>query len=143
MDKLGKIFVAAMICLVVFSVVVYALSLTFTFHQTLTVPTAASFGVYRQDGETPITSMDDVSALWQWTSSQFILQIVIKNTGNKPLNTSFSMSGLGLAGWIFSFGGNGSLSIGQTQSVSITATPPNTIGGTTTGDFDTTIIALA
>lgn len=139
MRKLSMIAIAAIVVLAL-SLIAYA-TITFTIHQTLTVPTAKAFTVYQSDGLTPVASMQDVSTLWSWTGSQFVLQLVIVNTGNSILTTSFNVSGGGLSGWNFIYGGNGSLAIGGNQGVSITAVPPNTNGGTTTGDFDLSIVA--
>lgn len=107
----------------------------FMIHGTFTVPSNASIALYQNDGVTPISNGADITSLSSWTGSQFTLAMVIKNTGNTVLNTGLNATGVP-AGWTLQIVGNGTLNAGAMQSVTIIVIPPNTNGGTTSGDID-------
>jgi predicted metal-binding membrane protein len=111
----------------------------FMFHQNLQVPTQAGMSITDIQG-TPIPSGFDLGpnglALWHWTGTQFTLQLKITNTGTTILTTGLNTT-LVPANWTVGITGNGILTQGATQTVTITALPPQPIvNGTTSGDFD-------
>lgn len=135
-------FVLFALLLLCTSVIVYAVSVTFTFRSTLTVPPHISFTVYQSDGTTPVTSMQDLSSQWQWTGTQFILYVWIKNTGTAPVTPQFSFSNGTLSGWSFIVGGNATLTASLGENCSLTAYPPAPLtAGNSTGDFDIIVSA--
>jgi len=107
----------------------------FMVHQNLIVPSTPGMSLYRSDGITSIYSGDLVTNLWAWTGTQFTVQFVIKNIGNTILATGLNVTDVP-AGWTVSITGNGTLTQGNTQTVTLTAIPPTNASGTTSGDFD-------
>jgi hypothetical protein len=104
-------------------------------HQNLTIPANASMSLYQSDNTTPISNGQDITTLWSWTGTQFTITIIIHNVGNIILTTGLNTTQVP-SNWTITILGNGSLSIGAQQTVTLTATPPNLVGGTSTGDFD-------
>lgn len=140
MNKLRIVFAVAMICLIVSSVAVYAV-FQFMIRQNLTIATSAGMRLYSPDKATgsEIINGADASVYWAWTGTQFTLSLEIENIGNTVLTTGLRTVPTP-TGWSITILNNGTLPMGQTQKVTMIATPPSLLGGTTTGDFDIYIV---
>jgi hypothetical protein len=102
-----------------------------TVNQNLTVPTVIQ--LFRNDGSTPITSGADISALWAYSAGTFSVTVDLKNPGASPIIPTVTVQPV--AGWTFTTSSLTSISAGGNLMVTITATPPSTTGGTTSGSF--------
>jgi hypothetical protein len=135
-----RLLFASVLCIAIvagaFGYIAYsAISNYIMVHQTLTVPNQPGMALYQHDGTTLISSGALVTDLWSWTGTQFTVQFVIKNVGNTVLATGLNTSSVP-SGWTLSITGNGTLTQGDTQTVTIMAIPPSLVGGTSSGDFD-------
>jgi len=85
LDKKTKYLIAlATIAFLAFTAFAYAVY-TIYFTSTLTVPTA-QFTLYQSNQETQITSGQDLTSLWTWSSTDSLFNLIvwIKSTSHLP-----------------------------------------------------------
>lgn len=141
MDKLRKIFAAAMICLVVSSIAVYALGYnSVTWNQNPQV-LPSLFQVYRADGTTKISNSDDQTAIWAWigATSSFNATIIIDNEGTANLNLVVAISGLAEGWTAYGFGTQTTITPTDNRTVNLSIVNPSALAGSFVGTFNVTV----
>jgi hypothetical protein len=109
---------------------VYAVNY-YTVNQNLTVPTIIQ--LFRSDGTTPIATGADISALWTYSAGTFSVTVDIKNPGASTVTPTVTVTPV--TGWTFTTTSISAISPSGVLPVTITATPPSTLAGTTSGSF--------
>jgi hypothetical protein len=125
-----KLIILGIVALLATVGVAYAVNY-YTINQTLTVPTVIQ--LFRSDTTTPIATGADISALWTYNAGSFSLTFDIKNPGAAPVTPTVTVGAV--SGWTFSTTSLTSIAAGANLLVTVTATPPNTNPGTTSGAF--------
>jgi hypothetical protein len=140
MDKLKIIFAAAMICLVVSSIAVYAGYVTVTWTQNPQVPDSL-FQVYEADGITPINNSFNETAIWTWNGAthSFNATIIIYNEGTANINVNVIISGLA-SGWTaYGFGTQNTIAPAQDRTVNLSIVNASALAGSYVGLFSITV----
>jgi hypothetical protein len=125
-----KLVILGIVALLATVGVAYAVNY-YTVNQTLTVPTVIQ--LFRSDTTTPIATGADISALWAYSAGAFSLTFDIKNPGSSPVTPTVTVAPV--TGWTFTTTSLTSIVAGANLLVTVTATPPNTNPGTTSGAF--------
>jgi hypothetical protein len=141
MNKLYRIFVAAMICLVVFSIAAYAIT-SLSWNQNPQVPDG-SFIVYRSDGTTAIPEGSNQTSIWTWnaTAKGFDATIIIDNISPSTANINVIVDISNLAvGWTSQgFGVKTAITYTELRQVKLSITNPSAVSGSYVGSFTITV----
>lgn len=116
--------------------IVYAVT-TVSFNQNLTV---SGIKVYQADGITPIAEGSNQESMWSWDSvnTRFVAAIKVKNVGNTNIDITITSN---LASpWDFSpVGILTAITPNENRAITLYATNPSAVGGSSTGDFTVTV----
>lgn len=139
MDAKIKVIAVPLIVALLASVAYAVISVSF--HQNLTVPTTQGIEVYRNDGVTLIGEGSDQASIWTWDSvnTRFTANIKAKNIGNTNIDVTVVFSNLAI-GWTGSTSGTlTSITPSEMRSITLYATNPSAVGGSSTSDFTVTV----